>query len=142
MAKHFLDDFVNDLDLSVVDTGDTAKIGKPWYNSLGDCVHFQTTSAAYFGERVDEFLTIFRRHEDREPIGFQLKGVAALIEKLPIDGLQIQVEVDGKSLRKVSVSTLLLVAFQQQEADPVRLSGYAEALRAKQRDEDEVLVAQ
>ncbi|MBI3119898.1 MAG: hypothetical protein HYZ00_14500, partial [Candidatus Hydrogenedentes bacterium] len=114
-------------------------IGEPWYNPYGDCIHFQAEECAYFGERIDEFLTIFRHHEDRRPIGFRIKGVRALLDKLPIEGIKVDAEVAEKTLKRVSLSLLLLIAYKQSSQNSARTLGYAEAI--KTRHEDEILVA-
>ncbi|MEX2015630.1 MAG: hypothetical protein WD873_03265 [Candidatus Hydrogenedentales bacterium] len=108
-------------------------IGEPWYNPYGDCVHLRISGDAYYGQRIDEFLTIYRHVTSRRPIGFQIKGIAALIKKLQVDGLRIEAEVgeDKRDIEKVSLSTLLLLAYDEGEKTPVRLSGYTDAIRSR-----------
>jgi hypothetical protein len=143
MATHFLDQFVRELESDgEVDSG-VCLLNQPWYNKHGDCVQFKLSGDAYYAERVDEFLTIFRHHEDDRPIGFQIKSVATLLQTLPIDGLRVEAEVTEKVPAKVSLSSLLLLAFRRDADDsPERLDRYSEVLRSRPvSDEVEILVA-
>ncbi len=132
MADHFLDEFVRNLESNPECSAIACEIGKPWYNPYGDCVHFRTMPDAYIGDRIDEFLTIFRHHDDDRPIGFQLKGINSLISRLEIDGIEIEVETNYEILKRVSMSALLFTAFQQPAkripSDKNRQKAYTEAL--------------
>lgn len=143
MAPHFLDEFVRELELDGGVDGGVCVLNQPWYNKHGDCVQFKLSGDAYYAERVDEFLTIFRHHEDDRPIGFQIKSVATLLETLPIDGLRIEAEVTEKVPTKVSLNSLLLLAFRRDADDsPERLDRYSEVLRSRPAsDEVEIMVA-
>ena len=132
MADHFLGEFIKSLDSDSDSEVIGCEIGKPWYNPYGDSVHFRTMQDAYIGDRVDEFLTIFRHHADDHPIGFQLKGIMSLIKILEVDGIAIELETNDELLKKVSMSALLFTAFRQpakqKQSDESRQKAYTEAL--------------
>lgn len=144
MAKHFLDEFVRELESEEVVDGGVCMINQPWYNAYGDCIEFKVCGDAYYAERVDDFITIFRHHEDNRPIGYQIKSVASLIEKFPIDGLEISTEVTGKEPATVSLNKLILTAFTLKPMNVDRLNHYRDVLNFNmpepERDEVEVLV--
>lgn len=81
-----LDDFIKGLQDNPDLGSHKDEIG-PWYNSVGDCIEFQTVQEAYVADRVDEFLTIYRSADTEKPIGFQIKDVKVLLEKFGFAGM-------------------------------------------------------
>lgn len=130
MEKHFLDDFIRQIDRS-------AKLGshrdrlEPWYNQYGDCIEFQTIDKAFVADRIDEYLTIYRAADNNEPIGFQIKDVRALVDKYGYDGLALKAEVKEDKL--VSVTALLFAAYESLPASIGRRAGYISAMTAIQK---------
>lgn len=100
---------------------------EPWYNRHGDCVVFQMADEAVIGERIDEVLTIYLSAIDRRPIGFQVKGVSALILKFGVDGLQLDSVTSNREVQSVSVSMLLLAAYEDGPLTLARRRAYAGA---------------
>lgn len=140
MATHFLDAFVQALGTDQEVDGGAGLINQPWYNKYGDCVEFRACGDAYYAERIDGFLTIYRHFEDERPVGFQVKGVLTLLKTFPFERLRIEAEVSEDRLTKISLDQLLLLAFQQGSDDNgCRLAGYSSAFNARQSfDEIEV----
>jgi hypothetical protein len=118
MEEHFLKDFVTDV---------AREEPRPWYNGAGDCIVFQTTDEAFVAERVDEVLTIYRSIEKNTPIGYQIKGVKALTEKFGWAGLRVDCKNEGDEITEVSISALLLGAYEQGPKTIGRRRGYASA---------------
>ena len=121
MEEHFLKDFV---------TGVTRETPRPWYNGPGDCIIFQTTDEAIVAERVDEILTIYRSVETGIPVGYQIKGVRALTEKFGWDGIRVDHKNEGDELTEISISALLLGAYEQGPKTIGRRLGYASAFES------------
>ena len=119
MEKHFLSDFVS---------GRQEFVAEPWYNPHGDCVVYQTADEAVVRDRIDELLTIYRSGEDNRPIGFQIKGVHAIIRKFGLDGLAVESEVNGDRIRSVSLTLLLLAAYEAGPRSVGRRQAYAGAM--------------
>ena len=115
---HFLADFVE---------GEPEFKAEPWYNPCGDCIIFQMADEAIVADRIDELLTIYRSAVDDRPIGFQIKGVAAIIKEFGWDGLVVQSEAVAESVKLVSIAALLLVAYDQGPRNTSRLKAYAAA---------------
>ncbi len=119
MEKHFLSDFVE---------------GKPefrpeaWYNPYGDCIIYQTANEAVVADRVDGVLTVYRSAVDNRPIGFQIKGVRAIIEKFGVEGVSIEAERVGDEIKRISVALLLLAAYERGPLTPERRQAYAEIM--------------
>lgn len=63
-----------------------------WYNRAGDCLEFHFTEQAYYAERVDGVLTVYRSQDDDALVGCQVKGISALIAKFGDFGLQIKTD--------------------------------------------------
>jgi len=78
MEEHFLRDATD---------GEPEFRPEPWYNAYGDCIVYQMVNEAVVGERIDEVLTIYRSAVDNRPIGYQIKGVAAIVRRFGFDGL-------------------------------------------------------
>ena len=119
MEEHFLKDVVE---------GQPEFKAEPWYNPHGDCVVFQMANEAIVADRTDEILTIYRSAVDRRPIGYQIKGVQALIRKFGWDGLLLESESTGEQLQSISVIALLLAAYEGGPKTLGRRRAYATAM--------------
>jgi len=124
MEEHFLKDFVS---------GTSGQSGQqePWYNPDGDCIIYQTTDEAIVADRIDESLTIYRSFESGKAIGYQIKGVAAIVKRFGLDGIQIEWSEDSQhELKRVSTHALLLAAYDFGPKTIGRRRGYANALES------------
>ena len=119
IEKHFLAD---------LKSGVSKFVSQPWYNPDGDCIVFQTHGEAVVAKRIDDLLTIYNSAIDERPIGFQIKGVKAIIEKFGIDGLVVQSVIDREGVKSVSIAALLLAAYEKGESSVERRLGYAKAV--------------
>ncbi len=119
METHFLADAIG--------TAPTF-LAEPWYNPYGDCIVYKMVDEAAVADRVDELLTIYRSAEDNRPIGFQLKGVTAIIRKFGLLGVAVSEEVDGTSKESVSLAAVILAAYEERSATIDRRKGYATAM--------------
>ncbi len=119
MSDHFLADFVE---------GEPGFVAEPWYNPHGDCIVYQMADVAVVANRVDEVLTVYESAIDRRPIGFQIKGVAALVKKFGVDGLGFSFEAADGEVKAISVALLLLAAYEEGPHDMQRRAGYAKAI--------------
>ena len=138
MEKHFLDEFVQEFEARSSEEFN-GKVGVPWYNPYGDCIMYQTIDVAVVGDRIDEYLTIFRSAEDDKPVGFQIKDVMALLRKHRYDLFEVTATVQGEEVVQVSITALLLAAYEDNVASIRRRRGYVSAMQAKPQD-DEVSV--
>lgn len=105
---------------------------EPWYNPHGDCLVYKMANEAGVADRIDELLTIYRSAEDNRPIGFQVKGVGAIIRKFGLSGLAVASRADEGSMKSVSIAALLLAAYEDRPFTLARRIGYAEAMECKQ----------
>ena len=101
MEAHFLEGFVE---------GEPGFGPEPWYNPYGDCVTLAVADEARVADRIDGVLTIYRSAIDNRPIGYQIKGVIAIVKRFGFYGVSIESEATGGELRSVSVAALLLAA--------------------------------
>ena len=106
---------------------------EPWYNPYGDCIVYQVADEAVIADRIDELLTIYRSAVDNRPIGFQIKSVAGMIRKLGLDGLVVQSEADGHGVKSISITALLLAAYEEHPPTLGRRMAYAAAVDAADR---------
>jgi hypothetical protein len=67
------------------------------YDPDGDCIEFLAKPDPFYGERVDDLLTVYYSQETGEVVGSLLKGVSRfcrqMLEKMP--GFRIEIH-DGK----------------------------------------------
>ena len=124
METHFLADKVE---------GTPTFRADPWYNPYGDCIVYQIADEAVIADRVDELLTVYRSAIDNRPIGFQIKGVAGMIRKLGLDGLTVSSEADAHGGKSISVTALLLAAYEEHPPTVGRRMAYAAAVDAADR---------
>jgi hypothetical protein len=124
MESHFLKDFVSG-------PPGQGRIQEPWYNPDGDCIIYQTSDEAIVADRIDESLTIYRSVEAGKAIGFQIKGVLAIIKRFGLDGMQVEWSEDLEhELQSVSTYALLLAAYDVGPRTIGRRRGYADALES------------
>ena len=121
MEKHFLNEFVK---------GEERLSPEPWYNPDGDCVVYQMVNEAIVADRIDEILTIYRSAITERPIGYEIKGVGALMNIFGWDAIKVLHTEDGKELSEVSVSILLLVAYERGAKTIGRRKAYADAMES------------
>ena len=107
-----------------------------WYNKEGDCLEFQTIDELFIAHRIDKYLTLYRTVENDQLIGFQIKGVKALIRKYCFDAMVVGAGVQDK--RVVSIIALLVNVLSLEDHPSIqRKKGYADALRTAPRGEAE-----
>ena len=102
---------------------------EPWYNPYGDCVTYQVADEAIVAERVDELLTVYTSAVDGRAIGFQIKGVQAILKKLGLDGLAVEAEEARGEVKRISIVALLLAAYEEAPPTLARRKAYAVALQ-------------
>ena len=95
------------------------------YDSDGDCIEFFTSGDSFYGERVDDLLTVYRSQDAREIIGSLVKGVSGLFRKLDknLPGLRIEIEVGS-----VKLEHLFLLAQWARESPEIRTITYKELI--------------
>jgi hypothetical protein len=121
MDEHFLKDFVKD---------QPRESPLPWYNSHGDCIVYQMQDEAAVAERIDGVLTIYRSATTGRSIGYQIKGVAALTRAFGWEGILVRSKQDDEQLKEISLSALLLAAYEQGPKTISRRKGYAGAFES------------
>ena len=119
MEKHFFADMMD---------GAPEFHPEPWYNRYGDCIVYQMADEAVVGGRIDEVLTVYNSAVDNRPIGFEIKGVAGIIRKFGLDGLVVESEADDEGVRRISITALLLAAYEDGPHTLSRRRGYATAM--------------
>jgi hypothetical protein len=121
MEKHFLEGMMQG-------EGKPEFRAEPWYNPYGDCIVYKMADEAVVAERVDELLTVYNSAVDNRPIGFQIKGVQAIIRKLGLDGLAVASQSDAGGVKFISIAALLLAAYEEGEPTLARRRAYASAM--------------
>ncbi len=120
MADHFLNKYV---------TGKKGFQSEPWYNSIGDCIEYQTVNEAVVADRIDEKLTIYRSVMTNNPVGFKLKDVKAILSKYGYNGLAVMSTEQGATL--ISVAAILFAAYEEGLPSIKRRLAYANALESR-----------
>lgn len=104
MATEFLENVLAELD------GEPTFEARPWYNQSGDCVVFHTSEEEGYADRIDGILTLYRSLDDDEVIGFQIKGINAIIDLCDADGMEVKAETEDGNVTEIEVSLLLVAA--------------------------------
>ena len=120
MEKHFLADMMQ---------GTPTFRAEPWYNAEGDCIVYKMADEALVADRVDELLTVYNSAVDNRPIGFQIKGVLAIIKKFGFDALAVSSEADDQGMKSISIIALLLAAYEEGPRTFARRKAYAVAMQ-------------
>ena len=123
MEKHFLADMMEG-------EGERTFRAEPWYNAHGDCIVYKVADEAFVADRVDEWLTVYNSAVDGRAIGFQIKGVRAIITKFGLDGLAVSWKADAESVQEISIMALLLAAYEQGPRTLGRRRAYAAAMES------------
>ena len=53
-----------------------------YYNPDGDCIEFFIAGEMYYGERIDDFVTVYRDIDTEVIIGFVLKNIKKIFKEL------------------------------------------------------------
>jgi len=51
-------------------------------NADGDCVEFYVSSKEFYSQRIDEYLTLFLEEETEEIVGFMIKNITKILNKI------------------------------------------------------------
>jgi hypothetical protein len=124
MEKHFLKEFVS---------GKSRFSAKPWYNPSGDCIIYRTVDEEVVADRIDELLTIYVSAASGKPIGFQIKGVGAIVKKFGLSRIEVECEEKNKELLSVSISEVLLAAYESGPQTIGRRQAYSGAFECSPR---------
>ena len=128
MEKHFLADMMEG-------EGEPAFNAEPWYNPGGDCIIYKMADEAAVADRVDEWLTVYNSAVDNRPIGFQIKGVHAIITKFGLDGLAVSWKADAEGVKEISIMAMLLAAYEQGPRTLSRRRAYVAAMESPAKRE-------
>jgi hypothetical protein len=118
MEEHFLRDFVS---------GPKGIEPEPWYNSAGDCIICQTTDEPMVAKRVDNVLTVYHSLSTGKTIGYEIKGVKAIINKFGLEGISVECKQREREVIEISLTALLLAAYEQGPQTISRRKAYADA---------------
>jgi hypothetical protein len=53
-----------------------------FHNKDGDCFEFYVSPNDYYGERIDDYLTVFLDTKTDEVVGFMVKNIKHIVEKV------------------------------------------------------------
>ena len=78
------------------------------YDPDGDCIEFLISPDSFYGERVDDLVTVYYSQETKQVIGSLIKGVskfcAALSQKMP--GFRIEIQDRRVKLQHIFLAQL------------------------------------
>ena len=80
--------------------GDPVKKFEPFafYNADGDCLEFFAKGEKYYGERIDDYVTVYRAVESNEIIGSVIKNVRALCKELSVTRPRIEIIIEDDQI--------------------------------------------
>jgi hypothetical protein len=53
-----------------------------FYNKAGDCIEFYVSQNDYYAERIDDYLTLFLDMDTDEIVGFMVKNIKQILNKI------------------------------------------------------------
>ena len=79
-----------------------------FYNKAGDCIEFFVTQDDYFMDRVDDYLTLYRDMDTEQIVGFVIKNVKRIIERLSKQKSAMEFVIDdGKAKLRCLFAAML-----------------------------------
>ncbi|MCL2648951.1 MAG: hypothetical protein FWD61_18455 [Phycisphaerales bacterium] len=72
-----------------------------YYNTDGDCIEFFAKSDMYYGERIDDLITVYYSQETNEIVGSLIKGIKRLCRKLSEKMPAFQIEIQDGPVKLV-----------------------------------------
>ena len=117
--------------LSHLVSGDSEFHPHPRYNRQGDCIVHKIANEAVVADRIDGLLTLYRSAIDGRVIGYEIKGVLALLRKFGWDGIAVECSSDDQenTVERISLAGLLLAAFSDGPSTIGRRSAYAQSFQ-------------
>jgi hypothetical protein len=109
MADHFLKDCV---------TGEPGFKAEAFYNPYGDCVDYQSVDEAICADRLDSLITLYRSAVDGRVIGFQIKGIKAILGALGFETMAVGAKKEAD--QSISLIVLVLAACKLAEEKEAR----------------------
>jgi len=82
------------------------------YYPEGDCIEFFASPAPFYGDRIDDLVTVYRRHETDEITGLLIKGVSGLCKHFP-PGFKNEIKHGPVKLEYLLFFAKLLTSKQQ-----------------------------
>ena len=102
------------------------------YDRDGDCIEFLAGPDSFYGERVDDLVTVYYSHETGEIVGALLKGVSRFCQELSknLPGFAIEIQ-DGR----VRVHALFLARLWSTHSAPndVRVLTYRKLIEVAEK---------
>ena len=109
MDQHFLADHVE---------GSPGFKPEIWYNPYGDCIEYCLVNEATVADRIDGVITIYRSAVDKRPIGFQIKGVRALMALVDASSVTVEAHERNQTVYRVKVEIAIAAAVLRSLRDP------------------------
>lgn len=70
-----------------------------FYNDEGDCIEFLFSSESYYGERVDDLLTVYQGRDSGQIIGALIKGVKRFVRHFTQTAPGFLIEIQDHKVR-------------------------------------------
>jgi len=84
-----------------------------FYSPEGDCIFYYADGSPHHAVRVDGLFTIYVSDKEEKVIGFQIKGIKALLMEV--------LEIGARAKSAVELDCLLLAAISKAAGDPSKI---------------------
>ena len=81
-------------------------------NTDGDCIEFFVSDDNYYGERIDDYLTVYHSQETAEIVGFVIKNVKRMFDRLSQQRSAMEFVIDDG---KVQLRSLFVLMFAHEK---------------------------
>ncbi len=70
-----------------------------FHNTAGDCIEFFVSQEDYFAERIDDYLTLYLDMDTEEIVGFVIKNVKRILDRLASNKTATAFVIDDGKIR-------------------------------------------
>ena len=90
-----------------------------FHNTAGDCIEFFVAQEDYFVERIDDYLTLYLDMDTEQIVGFVIKNVKRILERLASHKTATAFVIDDGKLRLRSLFTSLFFLSNGQDREMI-----------------------
>jgi hypothetical protein len=101
-----------------------------FYNKAGDCIEFYVSQNDYYAERIDDYLTLFLDMETDEIVGFMVKNIKQILNKIDTSKVAWSFIVNGDEVQLgVLFTAIFLNGKKTTDIDDVLVREYRKVVK-------------
>jgi hypothetical protein len=101
-----------------------------FYNKAGDCIEFYVSQNDYYAERIDDYLTLFLDMNTDEIVGFMIKNIKQILNKIDTSKLAWSFIVNDDEVQLgVLFTAIFLSGTKTNDIDEVLVREYKKVVK-------------